>query len=66
VVRATLHELVRQPFAPGPLAIVAVFSRQPLTVADVERWMTTWSPGQAPPWPQTHVQVVSTTVVPRR
>ena len=66
VVRATLHELVRQPFAPGPLAIVAVFSRQPLTVADVEHWMTTWSPGEAPPWPQAHVQVVSTTVVPRR
>ncbi|HVY41228.1 MAG TPA: hypothetical protein VHM31_24995 [Polyangia bacterium] len=58
-----LAEVVRHPFATGPAAFQALFSRRPLRVEEVESWLARRpAPNGAPPWPETYRQIVMTSV----
>ena len=60
-----LAEVIRHPFAAGPLTLQALFSRQPLRVADVEAWLATRPTREAaPPWADVYRQIVVSSVEP--
>ena len=60
-----LAEVIRHPFAAGPLALQALFSRGPLHVAEVEAWLATRPAADAaPPWPGVYRQVLVSSVGP--
>jgi len=62
-----LAEVVRHPFAAGPAAFQALFSRRPLHVEEVEAWLARQPPANsALPWPETYRQIVMTSVDPPR
>jgi len=59
-----LNDVVRHRYAPGPLSVYALFSRQPLRVLEVERWLGQQQ-GQPPnrtPFGDTSLQRVSVKV----
>ncbi len=60
-----LAEVIRHPFAAGPLTLQALFSRAPLRVSQVEAWLATRPAADAaPPWPDVYRQILISSVEP--
>jgi len=65
VARAVLKEVIRHDLAAGRLQIVALFTRQALTVADVEGWVAASASGLDPkqlPWSDAYIELTETEV----
>ncbi len=64
VARSVLPDVIRQDLAPGALEIRALFTHEPLSVAEVEAWIAAHAgSGALPPWPGGFEQVIATRVV---
>jgi hypothetical protein len=65
VARAVLKEVIRHDLAAGRFQIVALFTRQALTVADVEAWVAASVSGldrKRLPWSDAYVELTETEV----
>jgi len=61
--RAMLPDVVRHDLAPGLLEVRALFTRQPLTVTEVEAWLAVHGGSAAtPPWPEAYQQTIESEV----
>ena len=65
VARVLLPDVVHHDLAPGPLEVRALFTRQPLTVTDVEAWLAAQGGAAAtPPWAGAYQQTIESEVEP--
>jgi hypothetical protein len=63
VARVLLPDVIRHDLAPGPLEVRALFTRQPLTVTEVEAWLAAHGGVAAtPPWPGAYQQTIESDV----
>jgi len=63
VARVALPDVIRHDLAPGPLEIRALFTRQSVSVLDVEAWVAAHAGAVAPPpWPGAFQQVIEARV----
>lgn len=63
VARVLLPDVIRHDLAPGPLEVRALFTRQPLTVTEVEAWLAAHGgPTATLPWPGAYQQKIESEV----